>query len=222
LRLLGPSVAQLQEVFVEDWHFAAREDLSGEKYFPMPKPEGRQAVQIMPSGPDRQPYAMHQLLLGAAADAKSSICLLTPYFVPDHAMLLTLESAALRGIEVRLLIPSRSDHRIVLWAARGCYEELLEAGVEIYEYSRAMLHSKVIIVVSRWAMVGSANMDERSFRINWEVSTLLYDRPLATELQTDFDQLRATSQRMSLQSVRGWTYSAKMLSSLARLATPMM
>ncbi|HUN80496.1 MAG TPA: cardiolipin synthase [Phycisphaerae bacterium] len=222
LRLRGPSVTQLQEVFVEDWHFAARHDLSGDPYFPMPDTSGKATVQIMPTGPDRRPYAMHQLLLGAAADAKHSICLLTPYFVPDHAMLLALQTARLRGMQVQLLVPSRSDHRLVLWAARGCYEELLEAGVEIFEYPHAMLHSKVMIVDRRWAMVGSANMDERSFRINWEVSTLLFDRGLAGELQDDFEQLRSRAQKMNLQAVRSWTYSEKMLSNMARLATPML
>lgn len=222
MRLRGPAVAQLQEVFVEDWHFAAGEDLADSAYFDAARPAGMQTVQIVPSGPDRRPNVLHQLLLAAVGDADRSVSLLTPYFVPDHAMVLALESAAYRGVPVRLLIPARSDHRFVLWAGRSYYEELLESGVEIYEYDEGMLHAKVVVIDGRWAMVGSANMDVRSFRTNFELTTLLYDAGLSRELQADFDQLRSASRRVTAGDVSAWSYGQTLAAGVARLATPLL
>lgn len=222
MRLRGPCVAQLQEIFVEDWHFAAGQNLSAESYFPAPQPEGSQSVQIVASGPDRRPHVLHQLLLAALSDARHAVSLLTPYFVPDYAMLMALESAVYRGVKVRLLIPSRSNHRVVLWAGRSCYEDLVEAGVDVYEYEHALLHSKVVIVDDRWAMVGSANMDERSFRLNFEVTSILYDEGLARDLQSDFDSLRSRAHRITRDELAAWTYGRQLMAGLARLATPML
>ncbi len=223
LRIKGPAVTQLQEIFVEDWHFAAGEDLTADdRFFPDPAPAGSQMVQIIASGPDQRAGVLHQLLYGALSDARQSVSLITPYFVPDRAMLLALESAAYRGVKVRLLIPSRSDHRIVLWAARSYYSELLDSGIEIYEYDEGMLHSKVAVIDRRWAMVGSANMDERSFRINFELTSLLYDPGLAQELVADFDSLRDYARRVTRESIGGWTYPQQLLAGASRLATPLL
>lgn len=223
LRVRGPAVAQLQEVFVEDWHFAAKEDLSaGDAYFPDPDAAGEHMVQVIASGPDRKPNVLYQLLLAAVSDARHQISLITPYFVPDRAMLLALEAAAYRGVRVRLMLPARSDHRVVLWAARSFYEELLASGAEIYEYDEGMLHSKVVVVDRRWAMVGSANMDERSFRLNFELTSLLYDAGLAQGLAADFDALREKSRRVMQEDLRRWTYPQTLAAGAARLATPLL
>lgn len=223
LRVRGPAVTQLQEVFVEDWHFAAGEDLASQpRYFPEPQLGGAQIVQIIPSGPDRRLNVMHQLLFAAVSDARHSITLITPYFVPDRPMLLALESAAYRGVKVRLMLPARSDHRIVLWAARSYYQELLESGVELYEYEEGMLHSKVVVVDRRWAMVGSANMDERSFRLNFELTSILYDSELAQELLADFDVLRGRARRVTAEALQSWTYLQTLAAGASRLATPLL
>jgi cardiolipin synthase len=158
MRVDGPCVLQLQEVFVEDWYFAADEDLSADQYFPEPRRRGDRLVQIVASGPDRRPDAMYFLLCAAVNDAAHSISIMTPYFVPDQAIMVTLASAALRGVTVRLLVPSASDQWLVKWAGRASYEALLESSIEVYEYDHGMLHSKVVIVDKRWSMVGSANM----------------------------------------------------------------
>lgn len=223
LRVRGPAVTQLQEVFVEDWHFATSEDLATDDcYFPDPELAGSHMVQIIASGPDTRPGLLHQLLYGAMSDARHSVTLATPYFVPDRAMLLALECAAYRGVKVRLMLPSRSDHRVVLWAARSYYDQLMEAGIEVYEYEEGMLHSKVVVIDRRWAMVGSANMDERSFRINFELTSLLYDASLAAELQADFDALRERARRVTPEIVRGRTYIEDLTMGVARLATPLL
>jgi cardiolipin synthase len=165
---------------------------------------------------------MHQLLGAAVNNARQSVSLLTAYFVPDAAMMLALTSAAYRGVRVQILLPSRSDHWLVLWAGRAIYDELLEAGVEIYEYDKGMLHAKEVIVDGRWAMVGSANMDIRSFRINFELTGLLYDEQLARELQANFDMLRAEARRIRDYDLKNWSYRQKLAAGLARLLTPLL
>ncbi|MCG8404511.1 MAG: cardiolipin synthase [Phycisphaerales bacterium] len=222
LRIAGPCVAQLQEVFVEDWHFATGENLSSDRYFPPPKSAGDRLIQIVPSGPDEGVDVMHQLLYAAVSDARQSIAFITPYFVPDKAMILALTSAAYHGVRVQLLLPSQSDHWFVLWAGRTFYEELLNAGVEIYEYDKGMLHSKVVIVDERWAMVGSANMDVRSFRINFELTSMLFDNALAHQLQVDFDELCAESGRVERHQIESWSYGQTLAAGIARLATPLL
>lgn len=218
----GPAAAQLQEIFAEDWHFATRESLLTERYFPPLEPAGRQVMQIIPSGPDRRPRILDHLLFAAVSDARHGVLLITPYFVPDNAMLLALESAALRGVRVRLLLPSKSDHWMVLWAGRATYQELLEAGVEIYEYDRGMLHSKVVVVDQRWAMVGSANMDVRSFRINFELTSILYDADAARLLEADFDALLASSHRVLPGEIAAYSFGQQLALGAARMATPIL
>lgn len=222
LRVRGPCVAQLQEVFLEDWHFATGEALAPDAYLPPPIIEGNHLVQMVPSGPDQRPDVLYQLLYAAVADARHSVALLTPYFVPDEAMMLALTSAACRGVRVQVLLPSRSDHWLLLWAARSVYRELMETGVEIYEYPGGMLHSKEVIVDGRWAMVGSANMDVRSFAINFELTSLLYDETLARQLQGEFQTLRREAIRITARHIRERTYAQTLAAGLGRLATPML
>lgn len=222
LRMSGPCVTQMQEIFVEDWHFSTEVDLSSDAYFPTPEKAGEHLVQIVPSGPDGYADVLHQLLVAAVSDARGEIAVLTPYFVPDRAMLVALCFAAYRGVTVRLLLPSRSDHWLVLWAGRSFYDELLRAGVEIYEYDAGMLHSKMVVIDGRWAMVGSANMDVRSFQINFELTNLLYDAGLAGELRDDFLHLLRQARRVYLRDVKRWTHRQTLAAGVARLATPLL
>jgi cardiolipin synthase len=222
MRILGPAVHELQEVFVEDWNYATDEDLIADSYFPPLEPAGDQVVQVIPSGPDGHANVMHQLLFAAVATAQRSVCVITPYFVPDAAMILAFQSAAYRGVRVQLLIPSRTDQIVTLWVARSYYQELAQSGVEIHEYPHGMLHSKVVVVDEDWAMVGSANMDERSFRLNFELTTILYDDDLARELYEDFSKLRARSRRIRADRRRSWTFTQSIKLGLARMASPLL
>lgn len=223
LRIDGPAAAQLQEVFLEDWYFATQRDLTGQeaRVEAAAGSDGR-VVQVVPSGPDRPSHLLHLVLLAAVSAARRSICITTPYFVPDTTMILALQAAAIRGVRVQLLIPSRSDNRVVLWAGRSYYGELLESGVEIYEFERAMLHSKVMVVDEQWAMVGSANMDVRSFRLNFELTTLLYDGGLAQLLYSDFTGLRDRARRIPQNPARAWSLPQSLLVGAARLASPLL
>jgi len=222
MRITGPAVLHLQDVFAEDWHYTTGERLLSDRYFPEPPGDGRHVVQIVPSGPDQDAPIMHQMLFAAVSAARTELEIITPYFVPDTSMVLALQSAAYRGVRVRLMIPARTDHRVVLWAGRGYYADLCRAGVEILEHDRIMLHSKVMIVDREWAMVGSANMDERSFRTNFELSTLLYSRALAEELHADFESLRAGARPVGLRDTARQPPLEGILMGLARLASPLL
>ncbi|MCK6485933.1 MAG: cardiolipin synthase [Phycisphaerae bacterium] len=223
LRLAGPIAEHLQEVFVEDWHFATGEDLSQEEaLFPPIKEAGPSPVQIVASGPDRPVSSLHLILMAAVAAARKSINIMTPYFVPDESMVLALQAASLRGVQVQLLLPRQSDNWFVLWAGRSYYEELLHAGVEIYEYTGGMMHSKVVVVDNAWSMVGSANMDVRSFRLNFELTAMLYDERVAHELTEDFAALKERSRRIEPAAPQHWSFGQSMAVGLARLASPLL
>ncbi|HWL92883.1 MAG TPA: cardiolipin synthase [Phycisphaerae bacterium] len=222
MEMQGPCVLQMQGVFVEDWHFATKQDLSAATYFPPPEVAGNQVIQVVPSGPDGRSDVMHQLLNAAVADADKSVSIVTPYFVPDRAMLLALTGAAYRGLSVKLLLPSKSDNWLVLWAGRTFYEDLLEAGVELYEYDGGMIHSKQVVVDQRWAMVGSANMDVRSFQLNFELTCILYDKLVAEYLQQDCEQLCAKARRIDKAYFKDLSYPQTLAAGLARLATPIL
>lgn len=222
MRVMGPAVHELQEVFVEDWNYTTDEDLVADEYFPPLQPAGDQVVQVIPSGPDGHANVMHQLLFAAVGAAQRSVCIITPYFVPDSAMLLALQAAAYRGARVQIIVPSKTDQIVTLWVARSYYQELADAGVEIYEYGQGMLHSKVVVIDETWAMVGSANMDERSFRLNFELTTLLYDSALARELYADFAGLRVKSRRVRSGHRKDWTFAESLKIGMARMASPLL
>jgi len=222
MRVVGPAVHQMQEIFIEDWFYASRRSIGRdiEAYFPPPESTGDHLVQVVPSGPDREVNVLHHLLLGAIASARQTVCIATPYFVPDQSMVLSLQSAAYRGVRVRLLIPSQTDHKIVLWAGRSFYNEIRRAGVEVYEYGQGMLHSKVIVVDDVCAVVGSANFDERSLRLNFELSMVLYEPRLAGLLFADFESLRAQARFIRVRKRFGVAESIKL--GTARLISPLL
>ncbi|MCA9540199.1 MAG: cardiolipin synthase, partial [Myxococcales bacterium] len=174
--LRGPAVADLAEIFCEDWQYAAEETL---KPIEPPAPVGKCTVAIVPSGPDQVHNAHALIYFTAVATARRRVWLASPYFVPDPPMVQALISAALRGVDVRLLMPAHNDLRIVGWAARSYYAELIRGGVRIFEYQPAMLHAKRMVVDQRWSIVGSANVDIRSFRLNFEVGALIFDGEFA-------------------------------------------
>ncbi len=220
--LHGPVVEELQEIFCEDWYYATRRRVSGARYHPPLQPRADTIAQLVPSGPDQEVRVVQLLIHGLLASARHEICFATPYFIPDAALLIALQGAAYRGVVVRLLLPGRSDHRLSLWAARSYYREICAAGVEISEYPKGMLHSKLVLIDREWAMVGSANMDERSFRLNFEVSLLLYDQCTARTLRDHFAQLRSESIRYRTPAEIQWGFGESLLLGIARLAGPLL
>lgn len=180
LRLEGDIVRSLQPVFIEDWCYATgAPPLKLPNVAPRP---GSVAAQALVSGPDSSWEAIHRLHVGAIHAAQRRVWLVTPYFVPGEAAMMALTSAALGGLDVRLLVPKLSDSRLVTYAARSYFDDLLAAGVRIYECGPRLLHTKALLCDDAIAIIGSANFDNRSFRLNFEVSVLFSDRGLADGL----------------------------------------
>ncbi|MCA1714493.1 MAG: cardiolipin synthase [Gammaproteobacteria bacterium] len=180
LRLEGDAVQSLQQVFLEDWAYANGQALQ------LPAspqaPPGSIPAQVLISGPDSRWEAIHRIHVGAIHAAERRVWLVTPYFVPSAAAMMALTSAALGGVDVRLLVPEKSDSRLVTQAGRSYYDVLLAAGARIYQYGPRLMHSKALLVDDDMAIIGSANFDPRSFHLNFEVSMLFNDANVAAGL----------------------------------------
>lgn len=195
LRLQGPTVKQLQEVFATDWHYATNEELSRAE-FPDPIDLGDDCAQVVAGGPDSPIETFHSLMFAAITRAERQLTLSTSYFVPTPALESALEAAALRGVRTRVMLSGPKTYWATRYAARGYYDTLLAAGVEIYEYQVGQFHPKVLTVDGCWSLVGTANFDARSLYLNFEVGVVLYDISLAEQLEHHFDQDIQNSRRI--------------------------
>ena len=227
MRIRGHVVRSLQLVFAEDWLYASGQDHSRfdiARLWPADMPlraDGSISAQVLVSGPDSGWETIHRLHVAAIQEAHERVWLVTPYFVPGEAARMALTSAALGGLDVRLLVPKMSDSWFVTQAARSYFDELLHAGVKIYEYGPRMLHTKAFIADDDVCIVGSANFDHRSFRLNFELSMMISDRDrvaaLAELLQGEFDR----STRVHDQAGRSlWLH--RLPEAFARLASPLL
>ncbi|MEO6131719.1 MAG: cardiolipin synthase [Saprospiraceae bacterium] len=190
LRIDGSGVQYLQYLFICDWNFCAGDKLKpNETFFPdlrdLPKP-GKKLVQIAASGPDSETPTILYSILQAINLASKEVLITSPYFIPGESLMDALIIAALGGVSVKLLIPAVGDSRIVDMAARSYYGDLLKAGVEIYLYTKGFNHAKTLVADTNIAMVGTANMDFRSFDLNFEVNAIVYDKAFAAELRDVF------------------------------------
>jgi cardiolipin synthase len=223
LRIEGPAAAQLQQVFFQDWAFATGDPIEPEAYFPHEvRGCGDATVAVVPSGPDTRTEAIHHLFFGAIVAAQHEVLVTTPYFVPTESLMVAMEVAAMRGVRVRLLLPARSNHRVTFHAGRSFYAQLLEAGVEILEYEPGIVHAKTLVVDGRVALVGSANMDLRSFRLNFEVHALVHDATTAAKLVEMFEGYAAKSRRVELDAWRARPWPLRVKEGAARLVSPLL
>lgn len=223
LRIEGPAVADLQAVFVEDWYFAARQDLTSESVFPeIARHEEGSIVQLVESGPDERIESIHRVFFAAIASARRTVWITTPYFVPDRAVLVALQTAALRGLDVKLIVPRASNHRVTFHAGRSFYDELLSAGVQIHEYLDGMLHTKAMVVDDRFATVGSANLDVRSFRLNFELIALLYAPADVMKLAQIFEEDLARTDTVKLDAWRARSLLTRIKEGFGRLVSPIL
>jgi cardiolipin synthase len=219
----GPAAAGLQRVFLQDWFFATGEGVDPKRYFPSSNAAlGKATVAIVPSGPDTRTEAIHRLFFAAISGATERVWITTPYFVPDTALFVALQVAAMRGVDVKLILPSRSNHRVTFHAGRSYYEQLLEAGVHVHEYAPGMIHAKTMVVDGRIVLVGSANMDMRSFRLNFEVHTLLHDERTAKDLETRFLADLAQTTSVTLASWSNRPFPWRVAEGAARLVSPLL
>ena len=168
--VLGPVVPSLSASFVEDWHFATGEALLGERYFGSPEARGDDVCRVVPSGPDEEHEVHHSLLLTAIHEARRTIQISSPSFLPERPLSAALRIAALRGVEVQVVVPEKTDHPYTGWAMEAYYDDLLDAGVAIRRRGGPFLHAKLAVFDRQWAFLGSGNFDPRSFRLNFELN----------------------------------------------------
>lgn len=219
-RLEGPAVPQMQEVFADDWYFATDEKIVRETYYPESTVSGTQPVQVIEDGPDAEFHALHMTCLDLIAQAERTVWIETPYFIPYPDLIAHLQMASLKGIDVRLVLSGKLDHPYMLHINRSYYDDLLKYGVKIFEYQKGMLHSKLMVVDGAWNFVGSANMDIRSFRLNFELNLAIYDRGLAQQIeaQVTADLTQSGEIRLKEFQARPWIERAK--ESVLRLFAP--
>lgn len=182
----GPIVQWLQAAFIDSWRETTGILLGGDIYFPQLQPRGNVLAQIVKSSPFGGSSQSYTLFLLSITSARKSILITNPYFIPDERMTEALVKAAARGVRVIVLVPDRTDSPITNVVSRSSYGSLLKGGVQIYEYTAALLHSKTMVVDGIWATVGSTNLDNRSFGLNEELNLTLYDSALANRLQQIF------------------------------------
>jgi cardiolipin synthase len=219
VRLRGPAVLELQLSFLEDWRWASGELLDLE-WEPQAAPGGKAEVLVLPTGPADVLETCSLMYQQAIHAARERVWMATPYFVPDESVLSALHLAALRGIEVKILIPEMPDNKLVYYSAYSFLAPLLEEGVEVYRYQPGFLHEKVILVDDRLAGVGTANMDNRSFRLNFEVTALVHHPDFARQMAEMFRADFARSRKMSVEDVTGKSTWFRLLSRAAYLTAP--
>lgn len=220
LKVLGDAVYSLQDIFLNDWHFLTKQVLDENDMFPKLGDCGHTTMQIAASGPDSDWKALLQAYFTMIATAEDRIWITTPYLVPEDSIKMGLITAALSGIDVRIIIPSKPDHFFVFWASQDNIQELLEAGVKIYRYTRGFIHSKILLVDGIGASVGTANLDIRSLEINFEINAFLYDQAVVKRLEEDFYHDLKDSEPLSLELFSKRPFWHKVLEACGRLVSP--
>ena len=219
-RFEGPVVAQLIEVFADDWSFTTGEQLAGERWFPQLQSidGGDSVARVVTSGPDQDLEKIEFVILEAVACARSHVRVMTPYFLPDDRIITGLALAAYRGVIVDVVLPEHSNHPTVDWAARAQVGPLLAAGCRVWTHPAPFNHSKLMTVDGTWCLVGSSNWDVRSFRLNFEVDIEIYDPTLTRRV----DELIAAHQgkRISPAQLGARSFPVRIRDGAARLMLP--
>jgi len=222
LKIEGDAVNTLQTVFMIDWFFVSQTELNDPKYFPSRKPPGHKMVQVVASGPDSDWPGIMMGIFQAISSAKKYVYIETPYFTPNESVLLAMKTAAMGGVDVRVMIPERSDATVTMLSSRSFIREMLEAGVKFYFYTKGFLHSKIVVVDDSLSILGSANMDVRSFEQNFEVTAFIFDEETSVELRDMFfDDLKDCYQ----VEMEAWINRPKMMvikESFARIVSPLL
>ncbi|MFW6050948.1 MAG: phospholipase D-like domain-containing protein [Myxococcota bacterium] len=219
-RLEGPVVGHLQETFAEDWVFTTREVLRGDLWFPTLEPRGDLLCRGIPDGPDEDFESLRYVLLGALSVAQRSVRIVTPYFLPDPALITALRVAALRGVRVEVLLPARSNIPLVQWATMAQMNQIMEAGCHVFLTPPPFDHSKLMVVDGCWSLVGSANWDPRSLRLNFELDVEAFGAGLADTLETWIDRRKRTATPFTLDQWNTRSLPVRLRDGIARLFSP--
>lgn len=226
LKIIGEGTKHLQNVFISDWYYLSKESLKSERYFPTIKEEDnykKTVLQIVKGGPDSEWESIMQMYFAMVSNARKSIYITTPYFVPNESLLMAITNAALSGIDVKVLIPGKSDYIFMTFASSSYTKELLQAGVRVYEYDKeSFVHSKTIVVDSEVSSIGSANFDVRSFSMNFEINAFVYDRKLACRLEESFYYDLESAKEITMEDIEKKKIPRILLESWAKLFSPLL
>jgi len=217
LRMAGPVVSEFQKLFLATWSQQKGEPLAARDYFPEPGIKGTEVVRAIGSSPE-EPYSqIYATLLSAINSAETQVFLTNAYFVPDPQLLATLKEAVQRGVDVRLLLPDKTDSAMVFYVSRSYYDELLSAGVKIYERQDALLHAKTALIDGVWSTIGSTNLDWRSFLNNQEINAVILGQDFGAQMQALFEKDLDSSKLVTLEEWRKRSIGARIKERAARL-----
>jgi cardiolipin synthase A/B len=219
-RLRGPVVMQLAEVFADDWHFSTDEALHGAPWFGPVEPAGAVLARCIDDGPDESGEPLRWSMVAGLNQAQRSVRILTPYFVPDSALITTLDVAAMRGIEVDIVLPSTSDLPHVHWAAWGQLWQVLERGCRVWSSPGPFDHSKLMVVDGAWTLLGSANWDSRSLRLNFELNVECYSVELGAHMEGLVQARINAARQVTMDEVNARSLLVKLRDGTARLFAP--
>jgi cardiolipin synthase len=219
-RFEGPVVAHLQKVFAEDWVFTTGEILQGDHWFPPLDANGDVFARGIPNGPDEDFGEMRTTLIGALTCAHERVVIMTPYFLPDDALAEALNVAALRGVQVDIILPQANNLTLVKWASTAMLFQVLERGCRVWLSAPPFDHTKLMLVDDAWTLLGSANWDPRSLRLNFEFNVECYDRALAGELNKLVARRLEGARAVTLADVDGRAFLVRIRDGVARLFSP--
>lgn len=223
LKIKGSAVQMIQSRFILDWRYASKEIIGyNSEYYPIIDNVGKIGIQIVSSGPDSEQEQIKNGYLKMINSAKESIYIQTPYFIPDGSVLEALKIASLSGIDVRLMIPNKPDHIFVYWATYSYVGELLKAGARIFVYDKGFLHAKTIVVDGKLASVGTANIDVRSFKLNFEVNAFIYDTNTSCKLKNIFEEDLNYCTELTSELYKKRSFIIKFKESISRLLSPIL
>lgn len=221
-QISGPAVAHLQAVFAEDWLFTTGERLGGEAWFPRLEAAGTALARGVSDGPDEDHDKLRWVLVAAVGIARTSIRIVTPYFLPDASLITALNLAALRGVDVEIFLPARSNLRIIDWAMHATLWQVLEHGCRVWFTRPPFDHTKLLVVDGYWSFFGSANWDYRSLRLNFEFNVESLDFELARGLEQFIGRRRAEGRQVSLEEMDSRSLPVRLRDGVARLFTPLL
>jgi cardiolipin synthase A/B len=223
LMLKGEAVRSLQLIFLQDWYYMTNHSfLTAEYLSPDLEENIHGGVQLIAGGPDTEWSVIKNIFFSMITSAEQSVWIASPYFIPDEDIFSAIKVAALSGIDVRILVPKKPDKKIVFYASRSYFPELMEAGVRIFEYERGFMHSKIVIVDHEIASIGTSNMDMRSFHLNFEVNAFLYRTRSTQKLVNDYQKDLKNSKEINIDDFKKRHIGLRILESTSRLLSPLL
>lgn len=217
-RVAGPVVGQLCDAFAEQWYFATAEVLDGPDWFPQPKAVSEACARVITSGPDQDLEKIELLVLEAIGCARTSIKVMTPYFLPDERIITALALAAMRGVGVDVVLPARTNHPTIDWAMRAHIDPLLTAGCRVWAHAPPFNHSKLMAIDGLWCLIGSANWDTRSFRLNFEVDLEVYHAQTVAQVSAKIVSHQTVL--LTAADLAGRSWAARTRDRVSRLLMP--